>query len=308
MAASAPTQAPVVGPRYKWVVLSNTTVGVLLATLNTSSLLIALPVIFRGIHLDPLAPANFPYLLWMMMGYMLVTAAVVVTVGRIGDIFGRVKMYNLGFAWFTVASVLLAVVWSTGSTGALELVIFRMIQGVGGAFLFANSAAIITDAFPSEELGFALGTYQMAAIVGTFLGVLVGGLLSEVGWRWVSWRNVPVGAFGTVWAYLKLKEIGVRTEAHIDGRQYRVRCGSRHDPHRRHLRHQAIQASLTGWTDPFVLEMLFGGLTLLIIFVFIETKVRIRCSACRCSASGRSPLATWRSSSGRSGGAASSSC
>jgi MFS family permease len=275
MAALAPTQAPVVGPRYKWVVLSNTTIGVLLATLNTSSLLIALPVIFRGIHLDPLAPANFPYLLWMMMGYMLVTAAVVVTVGRIGDIFGRVRMYNLGFAWFTVASVLLAVVWSTGSTGALELVIFRMVQGVGGAFLFANSAAIITDAFPSEELGFALGTNQMAAIVGMFLGVLVGGLLSEVGWRWVFLANVPVGAFGTVWAYLKLKEIGVRTKAHIDwlgniafaaglamiltGVTYGIK---------------PYKHSLTGWTDPFVLEMLFGGLALLIIFVFIETKVK----------------------------------
>jgi MFS family permease len=211
----------------------------------------------------------------MMMGYMLVTAAVVVTVGRIGDIFGRVRMYNLGFAWFTVASVLLAVVWSTGSTGALELVIFRMVQGVGGAFLFANSAAIITDAFPSEELGFALGTNQMAAIVGMFLGVLVGGLLSEVGWRWVFLANVPVGAFGTVWAYLKLKEIGVRTKAHIDwlgniafaaglamiltGVTYGIK---------------PYKHSLTGWTDPFVLEMLFGGLTLLIIFVFIETKVK----------------------------------
>jgi len=124
----------------------------LACNLATSSLLIALPVIFRGIHLDPLAPANFPYLLWMMMGYMLVTAALVVTAGRIGDIFGRVKMYNLGFAWFTLGALLLSCVWSTGPTGALELVIFRMFQAIGGALLMANSAAIITDAFPSEQL------------------------------------------------------------------------------------------------------------------------------------------------------------
>jgi MFS family permease len=276
MTELAPTAAvPKVGPHYKWVVLSNTTIGVLLATLNTSSMMIALPVIFRGIKLNPLATSNFPYLLWMMMGYMLVTAALVVTVGRIGDIFGRVKMYNLGFAWFTVASILLSVVWSKGSAGAMELVIFRMVQAVGGALLFANSAAIITDAFPSEQLGFALGTNMMAAIVGGFLGVLVGGLLSEVGWRWVFLANVPVGVFGTVWAYTQLKEIGIRVKAHIDwlgniafaaglamiltGVTYGIK---------------PYGTSLTGWSDPFVLWMLFGGAALLVIFAFIETRVK----------------------------------
>jgi len=265
---------PLVGPRYKWVVLSNTTIGVLLSSLNASSLMIALPVIFRGIHLNPLAASNFPYLLWMMMGYLLVTAALVVTVGRIGDIFGRVKMYNLGFAWFTVASILLSVVWSTGATGAMELVIFRMVQAVGGALLMANSAAIITDAFPAEQLGFALGTNMMAAIVGGFLGILVGGLLSEAGWRWVFLANVPFGAFGTIWAYMQLKEIGVRVKAHIDwvgniafaaglamlltGFTYGIK---------------PYGHSLTGWQDPFVLEMIFSGLALLAIFVFVEMKV-----------------------------------
>ena len=217
MSQSQPATAPSgVGPRYKWVVLSNTTVGVLLATLNGTSLMIALPVIFRGIHLDPLAASNFPYLLWIMMGYMLVSAAVVVTVGRIGDMFGRVKMYNLGFAWFTVRRILLSVVWSTGSTGALELVILRMFQAIGGALLMANSAAIITDAFPAEQLGLALGMNMVAAILGSFLGILVGGLLSQVGWRWVFLANVPIGVFGTIWAYLKLKEIGIRIKAKID--------------------------------------------------------------------------------------------
>jgi len=274
VSALTPTQSTVVGPRYKWVVLSNTTVGVLLATINATSLMIALPVIFRGIHLDPLQTANFPYLLWIMMGYMLVSAAVVVTVGRIGDMFGRVRMYNLGFAWFTVGAILLSLVWSTGSTGALELVILRMFQAIGGALLMANSAAIITDAFPQEELGFALGINMVAAIFGSFLGILVGGLLSQLGWRWVFLANVPVGVFGTIWAYMKLKEIGVRIKAKIDwlgnlsfaaalamiltGATYGIK---------------PYGHSLTGWGNPFVLEMMFGGLACLVIFVVVEMRV-----------------------------------
>ncbi len=263
-----------VGPRYKWIVLSNTTIGMLLATLNGTSLIIALPVIFRGIHLNPLDASSFPYLLWIMMGYMLVSAAIVVTVGRIGDMFGRVRMYNLGFAWFTISAILLSAVWSTGSTGALELVVLRMVQAVGGALLMANSAAIITDAFPAEQLGFALGMNMVVGIVGSFLGILVGGLLSQVGWRWVFLANVPIGAFGTVWAYLKLKEIGIRIKAKLDwlgnltfaaglamvltGVTYGIK---------------PYGHSLTGWGDPFVLEMILGGLALLIAFAFIETKV-----------------------------------
>jgi Arabinose efflux permease len=274
VSALTPTQSTVVGPRYKWVVLSNTTVGVLLATINATSLMIALPVIFRGIHLDPLQTANFPYLLWIMMGYMLVSAAVVVTVGRIGDMFGRVRMYNLGFAWFTVGAILLSLVWSTGSTGALELVILRMFQAIGGALLMANSAAIITDAFPQEELGLALGINMVAAIFGSFLGILVGGLLSQLGWRWVFLANVPVGVFGTIWAYMKLKEIGVRIKAKIDwlgnlsfaaalamiltGATYGIK---------------PYGHSLTGWGNPFVLEMMFGGLACLVIFVVVEMRV-----------------------------------
>ena len=268
------TRPAAVGPRYKWVVLSNTTIGMLLATLNGTSLIIALPVIFRGIHLNPLEPANFPYLLWIMMGYMLVSAAVVVTVGRIGDMFGRVRMYNLGFAWFTVSAILLSTVWSTGSSGALELVILRMVQAVGGALLMANSAAIINDAFPAEQLGFALGMNMVVGIVGSFLGILVGGLLSQVGWRWVFLANVPVGVFGTIWAFVKLKEIGIRIKAKLDwlgnlsfaaglamlltGVTYGIK---------------PYGHSLTGWSDPFVLEMIFGGLALLIFFAFVETRV-----------------------------------
>jgi len=195
-------------------------------------------------------------------------------VGRIGDIFGRVRMYNLGFAWFTVSAILLSAVWSTGTNGALELVILRMVQAVGGALLMANSAAIITDAFPAEQLGFALGMNMVVGIVGSFLGILVGGLLSQVGWRWVFLANVPIGAFGTVWAYLKLKEIGIRIKARLDwlgnlsfaaglamiltGVTYGIK---------------PYGHSLTGWADPFVLEMIFGGIALLVFFAFVETRV-----------------------------------
>src|ERR1019366_7005564 len=157
MTVAAPPRAPIVGPHYKWVVLSNTTIGVLLSSMTGTGLIIALPVIFRGINLNPLVPA-----------------IVVVTVGRIGDIFGRVRMYNLGFAWFTVGAILLSCVWSTGSNGALELVLLRMFQAIGGALLMANSAAIITDAFPSDQLGFALGINMVAAILGSFIGIVVG--------------------------------------------------------------------------------------------------------------------------------------
>ena len=278
MTAGTPTFSavppPVVGPHYKWVVLSNTTIGVLLATLNGTSLMIALPVIFRGIDLNPLAASNFPYLLWIMMGYVLVSAAVVVTVGRIGDMYGRTKMYNLGFAWFTLGAVLLSVVWSKGSAGAMELVVLRMFQAIGGALLMANSAAIITDAFPADELGLALGMNMVAGIFGSFLGILAGGLLSEVGWRWVFLANVPIGVFGTVWAYLRLKEIGVRIKAKIDwlgnlsfaGGLAMILTGATYGI-------KPYGHSLTGWADPFVLEMLFGGLALLVIFAVVEMKV-----------------------------------
>ena len=187
-----------IGPHYKWIALSNTTLGILMAMLNGSSVLIALPAIFRGIHLNPLDAANFSYLLWILMGYLLVTAVLVVTVGRIGDIFGRVRMYNLGFAIFTAGSIILSLTWSTGAAGAIELIVFRMVQAVGGALLMANSAAILTDAFPVNERGMAMGVNQIAGLAGGFIGLILGGLLAVVDWRWVFLINVPVGLFGTV--------------------------------------------------------------------------------------------------------------
>ena len=284
---------PQVGPHYKWIALSNTTLSVLMASLSGTSLLLALPVIFRGIHIDPLAPGSFDYLLWLLMGYMVVVAVLVVMFGRLGDMFGRTRMYNLGFAVFTIGSALCAAAWSTGSAGALELIIFRVVQGIGGAFLFANSAAILTDAFPENQRGMALGLNQVAAIAGAFLGILVGGLLSEVGWRWVFLVNVPIGFAGTLWTYISLKEIGIRKREPIDwwgnlsfaaglttlliGITYGIKPSG---------------TSSMGWTTPFVVGMLAGGVALLLGFTLIERRVRAPCSVSTYSAFAPLPLAT----------------
>src|ERR1051325_5102716 len=202
--------------RYKWTALSNTTLGVFMATLDSSIVIISLPAIFRGIHLDPLQPGNIGYMLWILMGYLVVTAVLVVTFGRIGDIFGRVRMYNLGFLIFTLGSILLSITWSHGAAGATELIVFRVVQGIGGALLFANSTAILTDAFPVEQRGMAMGINMIAAIVGSFIGLVVGGILADINWRLVFWVNVPFGLFGTVWANAKLKEVGHKVRARVD--------------------------------------------------------------------------------------------
>lgn len=263
-----------VGVHYKWVALSNTTLGMLMASINASSLIIALPAIFRGIHLDPLDAANFSYLLWVLQGYLLVTAVLVVTLGRVGDIFGRVRMYNLGFIVFTLASIGLSAVWSTGAAGAIEIIVIRMVQAVGGAMLMANSAAILTDAFPSNERGMALGINQISALAGSFIGLILGGLLAAVDWRWVFLINVPVGIAGTLWAYLALREIGEHHPARIDwagnatfaaglallliGITYGIR---------------PYGGSTMGWANPFVIWTMVGGVALLVAFVAIELRV-----------------------------------
>src|SRR6185312_12467698 len=186
--------------------LSNTTLGVLLATLDLSITLIAMPDIFRGIHLDPLVPSNSLFLLWMILGYMVVTSILIVSLGRLGDMFGRVRIYNLGFLIYTVASLFLTVDWLTGRAGAMFLIVFRIVQGIGAACLLANAAAIITDAFPVDQRGMALGINNIVGVSGMFVGLVLGGLLAPVDWRLVFLISVPVGVFGTVWAYLKLEE------------------------------------------------------------------------------------------------------
>src|SRR6201746_2337827 len=202
--------------RYKWIALSNTTLAVLLATLDASITLIAMPDIFRGIHLDPLIPANSAYLLWMILGYLVVSSVLIVSLGRLGDIFGRVKIYNLGFVIYTVASLLLAIDWMTGRAGATYLIVFRVVQGVGGACLLANAAAIVTDAFPANQRGMALGINNIVGVSGMFVGLILGGLLAPIDWRLVFLISVPVGLFGTVWAYLKLEERSTPRRASID--------------------------------------------------------------------------------------------
>src|ERR1700736_1889685 len=183
-------------PRYKWVALSNTTVGTLLATINASIVLISLPAIFRGIGLNPLAPGNVSYLLWMLMGYLVVTAVLVVLFGRMGDIYGRVRIYNIGFGVFTGAAVALSFDPFQLGSGALWLIGWRVIQGVGGAMLMAPAAAILPDAFPSNQRGMALGVNMVAAVAGSFLGLLIGGVLSQWDWRALFWVGVPIGLLG----------------------------------------------------------------------------------------------------------------
>jgi MFS family permease len=260
--------------RYRWVALSNTTAAVFMSQLDGSIVIIALPAIFRGIQLDPLAPGNVSYLLWMIMGYRLVQAVLVVTVGRLGDMFGRVRIYNAGFAVFTLASVLLSFDPFHGGHGALWLIGWRLLQAVGGSMLQANSAAILTDAFPRERRGFALGVNQVAGMAGMFIGLVAGGLLAAVDWRAVFWVNVPVGVFGTIWAYRKLRDGGERHRARIDwwgNVTFAVGLGAvligvteGIQPYRGHA---------MAWTDPVVVGMLGGGLALLAAFVVIETRI-----------------------------------
>src|SRR6204780_913905 len=204
------------GRNYKWIALSNTTLGIMMVTINQSILLISLPALFRGISLNPLVPSNTSYFLWVFMGFTLVTAVLVVSLGRVGDIYGRAKMYNLGFAIFTFFSILLSVTFLTGVPGVLWIIIMRVFQGVGGALLFANSSAILTDAFPENERGKAMGINGIAAVSASFIGRILGGVLGPIEWRLVFLVSVPFGLFGTVWAYLKLNDNGVRIPAKID--------------------------------------------------------------------------------------------
>ena len=272
-AATAPDPRPV-DDGYKWVALSNTTAAVFMSQLDGSIVLIALPAIFVGIHLDPLAPGNIGYLLWMIMGYRLVQAVLVVTVGRLGDMFGRVRIYNAGFAVFTIASVLLSFDPFTGAHGALWLIAWRFPQAAGGSMLTANSAAILTDAFPAEQRGFALGTNQVAALAGMFVGLVAGGLLAAVDWRAVFWVNVPVGIYGTIWAYLKLRETGERHRSPIDwwgNVAFAVGLSAILVASTYGI--QPYGGHTMGWTNPWVIAGLVGGVTLLIVFVVIERRV-----------------------------------
>jgi MFS family permease len=261
-------------PQHKWVVLSNTTLGMLLATINASIVLISLPAIFNGIHLNPLAPGNVSYLLWMLMGFLLVSAVLVVSLGRLGDMVGRVRMYNLGFAVFTASSVALALDPLDQGPGALWLIGWRVVQAVGGAMIFANSTAILTDAFPAKQRGMALGVNQVAAIAGSFIGLVLGGVLAEVDWKLVFWVNVPLGVLGTIWSYKSLHELGERSKGRLDwpgNITFALGLGVLLAAITYGI--QPYGGHTTGWTNPWVLAGLIGGAALLVAFCVIETKV-----------------------------------
>jgi MFS family permease len=304
-AAAAASTADVPGDRYKWVALTNTTAGVLLATIDSSIVIIAMPDIFRGIHLDPLGPGNSIYLLWMILGYLVTSSVLVVSVGRLGDMFGRVKMYNLGFVIYTVASLFLTIDWLTGRSGALFLVVWRIVQGVGGAFLIGNSGAILTDAFPARQRGLALGINNVAGISGSFIGLVVGGILAPIDWRLVFLVSVPAGLFGTVWAYLRLRDISARHRQPVDWLgnatfavgmvliMIGITDGVQPSGH-----------SSMGWASAKVItELTIGGLTM-IAFVLVERKVAapmFRLALFRIKAFTFGTLSTFLSALGRGG-------
>ncbi|KPI20414.1 major facilitator superfamily MFS_1 [Actinobacteria bacterium OK074] len=266
--------SPAAADRYKWTALTNTTAAVFMSALDGSIVLIALPAVFRGIHLDPLAPGNIAYLLWMIMGYRLVQAVLVVTVGRLGDMYGRVRIYNSGFAVFTFASILLSFDPFDGGHAAMWLIAWRVVQAVGGSMLTANSAAILTDAFPEEQRGFALGINQVAGLAGMFIGLVAGGLLSAWDWRAVFWVNVPVGVFFTLWAYRTLRDTGHRGGGRIDwwgNITFAVGLSAVLIAVTFGL--QPYDGHTMGWTNPLVDVLIAGGLLLLAAFVAIENRV-----------------------------------
>lgn len=266
------------GVHYKWVALSNTTLGALMASIDGSILMISLPEIFKGLGVNPLSTGNVELLLWLLLGYTIVTSVTVVTIGRLSDMFGRVRLYNIGFAIFSFASILLyaSSYLIQGTAGIISLTLLRLIQGLGSGFLFANSAAILTDAFPENERGKALGFNQVAYIGGNLAGLLIGGVLAAIDWHLIFLISVPIGVAGTIWAYVALHELAI------------IRKNQKMDI----LGNITFAVSLTiillslsygilpygsnptGWTNPLVQMGIGLGIALLALFVFIETKAK----------------------------------
>jgi MFS family permease len=263
-----------VGPRYRWIALSNTLIAGLIVSIDSTIVLIAVPSIFRGIRVDPLKAANTKYMLWLILGFLIVTAVLVVSLGRLGDIYGRVRVYSLGFAVFTVFSILLSVTWMHGSAGATWLIVMRIGQGFGGAMLIGNMSAILTDAFPAGQRGTALGIGNIAFVAGATIGLILGGILAPISWRLIFLVSVPVGLIGTVWSYVSLRDIGERHAARIDWWGNLTFAGGL----------IAVMVAITsgiqpyghhtmGWTSPTVIAEFGIGFALIAIFALIESRV-----------------------------------
>ncbi|MFG1501950.1 MAG: MFS transporter [Cuniculiplasma divulgatum] len=263
--------------KYKWVALSNTTLGVLMASINGTIILISLPAILgpKGIDVNPFAPGTFIYLIWLIMGYNIITAVILLTIGRFSDIYGRTRLFNWGFVIFTVGSILLFLTPGKGNTGAIELIVFRLVQGLGAAFLFANSTAILTDAFPVKERGKALGLNQVAALGGSFIGLILGGILSVFDWRYVFLVSVPVGIFGSIWSLLKLKDNSIRDMTQRIDYLGNIVFGSGLTIFLLALTYGLLPygTSVMGWGNPWVIAGMISGAVLLIAFPFVEIKV-----------------------------------
>ncbi len=260
------------GINYKWIALSNTTLGAMMATIDGSILIISLPAVLSGLGINVLSSGSTDVLLWLLLGYTIASASFVVTIGRLSDMFGRVRLYNLGFLLFAVSSTLLYLssLFISGMEGAVSLIILRVIQGIGGSFLMANSAAILTDAFPHNERGKALGFNQIAAIGGSLFGLVAGGVLAAIDWHLVFLVSVPVGILGTIWAYLGLREIATidkDSRFDIPGNIVfalgiiMILLG---------LTYYVVPAAVTSYS----LALIIAGSIMLLAFIYIEAKAQ----------------------------------
>ena len=261
---------------YKWTVLVNTTLGGLMGAINMTIVLISLPTIFRGLNIDPTAPGEFIMLLWVMMGYSIVLATLLVTFGRLSDLYGRTRLYTLGFVIFTFGSILLSIIPDgSGNNGAKMLIGFRMVQGVGGGLLMVNSTALITDSFGPNERGRALGINQISFIAGSLIGLIAGGLLASSNWHLVFIVNIPFAVAGSLWSVFKLKAISKKVKVPMDiagnvalgGGLVLISLGFTYAL-------VPYGNSSMGWGSPWVLASFVVGVVLLVAFVFLELKVK----------------------------------
>ncbi|MFZ1926785.1 MAG: MFS transporter [Solirubrobacteraceae bacterium] len=244
---------------YKWWALSCTSLGMLLAATNSGTLIIALPSLERSLHASLLA------LVWVILAYLIAATVLVLTAGRLSDLFGRKRAYIGGFLLFAFASL-----GAGFSDGATELICWRVLQGIGSAFLFANAAALVTDAFPKEQLGLAMGANTMVAAVGLVLGPVLGGALVEISWHWVFWFNVPLALAGAAWGALILRELAkpdkVRGFDTLGTATFVVGLTG--------LVLGVSKGGLTGWSDPVVIGGLACAVVLLPLWVLIERHTR----------------------------------